>query len=196
MESSIAIVPAIKSLKLHHVGCWEHVALEFLPGLNIITEEGSAWGKTTIFEAIMHALMPTALEHRPPVTIGFEEGSISMEFMSTSHIVRLQSSTETLLREKMEPRREYLLSQLKVRLNDATPNYALLIEDEVAACLDEPHYAEAVKLLNSARCQVIFQISHRLDCRSFPGARIYACYEHTRGKPGMKLLQAGGNEAL
>lgn len=83
MNRPIEIVPAIKRLNLRQVGCWEHLELDFLPGLNIIAEEVSAVGKSTIFRAILYSLNPTShLECGLTPSFGAEQGSISIEFMS------------------------------------------------------------------------------------------------------------------
>lgn len=73
----------------------------------------------------------------------------------------------------------------------ATPTMALLIEDEVTGIFDAHTYGKVLTLLNSLHCQVICQITHRLEVKSFPGARIYACYMEKQGKVSMKLQQAG-----
>jgi DNA repair ATPase RecN len=56
-DSPIETVPALKRIELHSVGCGESLSLEFLPDLNIITDEESAAGKSTIFRAILRSLM-------------------------------------------------------------------------------------------------------------------------------------------
>jgi len=193
MDRSIEIVPAIKRLELRQVGCWEHLDLEFCPGLNIITEEGSAWGKTTIFKAILYSLIPTyPLELRPTPSFSSKQGSVSVEFMSTTHRAQLQSPYDFI--EDKDGRAssgEFMLRQLRAFLVAATPNMALLIEDEVTAILDTYLYEEAVKLLNSSNCQIICQIAHRLKVKNFPKARVYACYMGTQNKARIKLQQAG-----
>jgi hypothetical protein len=92
LTRSIEIVPALRRVELLHVGCWEQLNLEFVPGLNIITEakESPGWGKTTIFRAILQALLSsTRIEHPLSVTTGFLDGRISVEFMSPTVSVRL-----------------------------------------------------------------------------------------------------------
>jgi hypothetical protein len=196
MDRAIEIVPAIKRVELRHVGCWQDLKLEFIPGLNIITEEGSAWGKTTIFEAILQSLIPTSQFTNPlSPTNGHEHGTISVELMSVTHNVELRSEHNALKPQHVqESRGQFMLRQLRSFLEAATPNTALLIEDEVTAILDSQLYVEAVEWLNSSHCQVICQIAHRLE-RSFPEARVYACYMQDQDKVGMKLQQLGGSNA-
>lgn len=197
MDEAIAIVPALKNLELQHVGCWDDLKLEFIPGLNIITEEGSTWGKTTIFKAILQSLIPMSqLAHPLSPTMGFEHGTISVEFMSVNHSVVLFSHDDAPQSPlTQESRGEFMLRRLSYWLNEATPNRALLIEDEVTAVLDLNQYTEAVKLINSSRCQVICQMAHRLELKSYPQARVYGCYMQEHDKVGIKLQQLGGGDA-
>ena len=58
--NQIALVPAVRRLGLSRVGCWDELEMEFLPGLNVITEVGSACGKSTILRSILQALRPMA----------------------------------------------------------------------------------------------------------------------------------------
>ena len=192
MDNPIEIVPAIKRLELRKVGCWEHLDLEFLPGLNIITEEGSAVGKTTIFKAILHSLIPTSpLELRPTPTDGYEQGSISIEFMSLNHSVDLHAPYVNYEASKADSPGQAIFRRLSAFLTAATPTMALLIDAAVTSAFDAHYYGEAVKMLNAARCQVICQIPHRLKLEHHPGARIFACFMETSNKVGMKLLQTG-----
>ena len=193
MDNPIEIVPAIKRLELRKVGCWEHLDLEFLPGLNIITEEGSAVGKTTIFKAILHSLIPTSpLELRPTPTDGYEQGRVSIEFISLRHSVELRAPYVNYEAGEAESPGQAMFRRLGAFLEAATPTMALLIDESVAEAFDERYYREAVKMLNAARCQVICQIPHRLKMEHFPQARIFACVMETSSKVGMKLLQTGG----
>ena len=192
MDNPIEIVPAIKRLELRQVGCWEHLDLEFLPGLNIITEEGSAVGKTTIFKAILHSIIPTMpLELRLTPTEGYEQGSISIEFMSLHHSVPLRMPSVNYEASEAESPGQSMFRSLSTFLAAAPPTMALLIDEVVTARLDEYYYGEAVKFLNSAHCQVICQIPHRLKIENYPRARIIACLMETPDKVRVKLLQPG-----
>lgn len=193
MDNLIEIVPAIKRLELRQVGCWERLDLEFLPGLNIITEEGSAVGKTTIFKAILHSLIPTSpMELRPTTTDGYEQGSVSIEFLSLNHSVGLHAPYVNYEASKADSPGQAMFRRLSAFLAAATPTMALLIDESVTGVLDERYYGEAVKMLNAAKCQVICQIPHRLQPEHYPQARIFACFMETPNKVGMKLLQTGG----
>jgi len=192
----IEIVPAIKRLKLRQVGCWEHLDLEFLPGLNIITEGGLAWGKSTVFRSILYSLYPTThLEWGVTTTFGAEQGSISVKFISALQSTRLRLPGDGPEDRQVESSGESMFRRLSVLLAAATPTMALLIEDDVTGILDANTYSQVVTLLNSSRCQVICQIAHRFEVESFPGARIYACYMETKDKVSMKLQQAGRGDA-
>ena len=192
MNRPIEIVPAIKTLKLRQVGCWEHLDLEFLTGLNIITEEGSAWGKSTIFRAILYSLNSTShLECGLTPTFGAEQGSISVEFMSPVHSTRLRLTCDEPEHRYGESCGESMFRRLRALMAAATPTMALLIEEELTGIFDAYIYGRAVTLLSSSHCQVICQITHGLEVKSFPGARIYTCSMEKQGKVSMKLQQAG-----
>lgn len=183
-SSPIQIVPAIKRLELTRVGCWEELTLEFLPELNIITEEGSAWGKTTILRAILQSFLPYS-QHEYPLrpTIGFKDGHISIEFMKPS--VTLDLSFLTHLHKQRTGQQSsgrFMLSQLHRYLSVTPKDMAVLIENEVTAILDEFSYRKAVELLNQARCQIICIIAHRINFDDFPKARIYSCSLNQDGK--------------
>jgi recombinational DNA repair ATPase RecF len=199
MNRTIEIVPAIKRIELHHVGCWEDLKLEFIPGINIITEEGAAWGKTTIFQAILKALIPMSpmaqLEHPTSPTMGFEHGTISVELMSATHKAELLSHDKAFKSLKpqhaLESRGKFMLRQLRFYLKAVTPNTAILLEDEVLSSLDAEQYDKAARLLKSSHCQVICLIAHIFELKSLPEARVYACYMQEKNKVGMKLQQLG-----
>ena len=193
-NSPIEIVPAIRRLRLARVGCWQEMTLEFLSGLNIITEEGSAWGKTTILRAILQSFLPS-IKHKYPLrpTIGFKEGQISIEFMKPSITFEL-SSFNHLYKQHTDHQGvgRFMLEQLYRYLSVTPKDMAVLIEDEVTAVLDVSSYRKAVDLLNQASCQIICIISHRIDFHDFPEARIYSCSVNQDGKTtNVKLLQLG-----
>ena len=84
-----------------------------------------------------------------------------------------------------------MLSQLRSRISAAPKNVSLLIEDEVTAVLDKPAYVEAVKVLNTAQCQVICLIAHHLDPNDFKHARIYVCSLDRENSIKVTLQQSG-----
>jgi len=192
MHKLIELIPAVKRLELRNVGCWESLDIEFLPGLNIITEEGTALGKTTIFKAILHSLTPMSpLEYRPTPTIGRESGTISVEFMFRTLSVPLRSSRDALHRKEGESSGAFVFRQLKAAVQGAPPGMALLIDEQVTALLDSKHYRETMESLDCAPCQVLCQIAHCFELEGFPDARVYACHRQERDTPGMKLRQSG-----
>lgn len=193
----IEIVPALRRVELLHVGYWEQLNLEFIPGLNIITGE-SACGKTTIFRAIFQALLSsTRIEHPLSVTSGFLDGRISVEFMSPTVSVRLgaldgvQSGPES-----HETYGQFMLRLLRSHLEAAIPGTAVLVENEVTAALGISQFPTAVKLLNDSHCQVICLSTHRLNLKDFPEARAYVCSSDQANKPRMRLQQLCGADAV
>jgi hypothetical protein len=190
MNPLIQISPPIKKLQLKSIGCWDDLTLEFIPGLNIITENGSAVGKSTI----LRSMVPASCFQTPLFsTTGTDEGRILIEYASRSALYRVPSKQAI---SKIPPKNlsmcAKILSQLRWYL-DITPEYmAILIEDEFAARLDSEAYREAVDLLNGAQCQIVCIISHRLERNDFPDARIYACFSDDDGNARIMLQQSGG----
>ena len=193
MNVFIELIPALKRLELKHVGCWEELALEFLPGMNIVTEEGSACGTSTIFEAIRQSLMPSYQRAFPlSPTIGFAWGRIFVEFMSLSQEVVIRVADDAApRRDRQDSAGQSMLRQLRYCLQAATPSMALLVADDVTAVLDPFLFREARRLLTSSRCQVLCQIAHRFNPGDFPKARVYGCYLEGPDKPRMRLIQSG-----
>ena len=190
----IALVPAIRRLTLCRVGCWEALEMEFLPGLNVITELGSARGKSTVLRSIREATGPAPGRRFPLTpTEGSEEGRVTLEFLYAT-------ISRRLVAPKMSPSRgentlsmgQRMLAALRARLHDGHDGLGLLVDADVISPLDTPRYREALRLLNGAPCQVICVIgAGRFDVGDFPGARIFACRQGDTGKAGIVLMQAG-----
>lgn len=201
----IEIVPAIKRIELKHVGCWENLCMEFIPGLNIITDDDRGLGKSTILRAIFKALYPlTPMRYSVSPTVDHKEGEISVELMSPNIAIRITgshfSSAHTLripARKSNESQGQFMLKILRFFIEEAPPGIAILVEGDVIMCLDDNYYAESVKLLNSTRCQVICIIYHyRIDLNQFRQARIFACYrDQENDKASIRLRQSGGADS-
>lgn len=193
MSNPIEVVPAIKRLELIRVGCWEELSLNFLPSLNLITETDATLGKTTILRAILQFVFPSSqYEHPLTPTFGSEEGNITIEFMASR--VNISIPIFRGMREQPtanESVGHFMLSQLRSCLKTTPKGMALLINDEVTACLDNHDYREAVDLLNGAQCQVICLIAHRLNLHDYPNARVYACSIGDGSRVRMRLQQSG-----
>ena len=193
MDEHIEILPALRSVRLQHVGCWKNLAIDFIPVLNIITGEGGS-GKSTIIRAILHAIHASSTEHLLSCTSGYSKSSITVDLMSSKCTVQLDSYEEGLpVHSKNESRGESIFELLRSSLDRATPNVLLLFDDGILKSLDNRAYAEAVNLLNAAKCQIICVIpSSRIDPSDFITGRIYSCYwndeEHIAK---IKLLQPG-----
>ena len=72
----IQTMPPIKRLQLKSIDCWDNLNLEFTNGLNIITEIGSAPGKSNILKSMVPALF---LKNSLSSTKGTHEGRIHIE---------------------------------------------------------------------------------------------------------------------
>ena len=188
MDNDIEIVPALKRVELKNVGCWAELCTKFLPGLNIITGD-SGTGKSTILRAIVKAVHPSSRTVPLSVTNGCGEGCISVEFMRPAVSVSLEKISPKPKTD--ESHGQSMLRLLSSCLKSAQPGTALLVENDVTAALDISLFREAVKLLNSACCQVICIIGHRLDPNDFKKARIYSCFwDRAEKKTGIRLQQS------
>jgi len=190
----IELVPAIRRLGLSRVGCWEELEMEFLPGLNVITEIGSARGKSTILRSILQALRPVAGFLYPLTpSEGAAEGRIAIEFMYPSISHRLVTAdVPTAPESDAVSLGQRMLETLRTHLRLSQAGMGLLIDEDVTSPLDTPMYREAVRLLNEATCQVICVIgSQRYNPGDFPAARVFACTRGSREKAGMEILQSG-----
>jgi hypothetical protein len=191
----IELVPAVRRLGLSRVGCGDELELEFLPGLNVITEIGSARGKSTILRSILQALRPMGgflCPLTPPE--GAAEGRIAVEFLYPSISQRLVTAdVPTAPEGDAASMGQRMLETLRTHLRLCQVGMGLLIDADITSPLDAPGYREAVQLLNEATCQVICVIgAQRFDPGDFPAARVFACTRGSRDTAGMEILQTGG----
>ena len=190
----IALIPAVRRLGLYRVGCWDELEMEFLPGLNVVTEIGSARGKSTVLRSILQALRPSAGFNWPLTpSMGSGEGRIAVEFMYPSISLRLVAPNASPIRDSnADSMGQRMLKTLRSHLRRSQVGTGLLVDEDVTSPLDAPGYREAVRLLNEAPCQVICVIgSDRFDPGDFPSARVFACTREDRAKTRMAFLQAG-----
>jgi hypothetical protein len=191
----IELVPAVRRLGLFRVGCWGELEMEFLPGLNVITEVGADWGKSTILRSILQALRPAGGFLYPLTpSEGAAEGRIAVEFMYPSISCRLVTAdVPTAPESAAASMGQRMLETLRSHLRCSQGGMGLLIDEDLTSPLDAPGYREAVRLLNEAPCQVICVIgSQRFAPGDFPTARVFACTGGSGEKAGMKILQTGG----
>lgn len=170
--------------------------MEFLPGLNIITDDDRGSGKSTILRAVVQAIHPSArMEYPASPAYGHPEGDISVELMFPNIKLRIADSQGAPLAPAIgESEGLFNLKLLRSRIETAPSNAAILVEDEITSTLDSRAYAEAAALLSAARCQVICIMSaHRLDPNRFSQARIYACsWNRENDSAQIRLHQPGG----
>jgi energy-coupling factor transporter ATP-binding protein EcfA2 len=189
MNNPIEIIPALKRVRLKRVGCWDELAMEFIPGLNIITDDSRGSGKSTIFRAIKTALHPSEpLNYPLSPTQGFSEGEISVELMSSTIALCIPGSVNT--RSELEgcDRMKIFRSQLEA----AQLGQAVLVESHIFEQFDDAAFAEVAKLLAAPRCQIICIMSRRLKPEQFDGARIYSCFWNEEAdRAGVRMQQAG-----
>ena len=191
----IELAPAVRRLGLSRVGCWDELEMEFLPGLNVITEIGSARGKSTILRSILQALRPMGGFLYPLTpSEGAAEGRIAVEFMYPSISCRLVAADVPTAPESAAVSvGQRMLETLRSHLRLSQVGMGLLIDADITSPLDTPKYREAVRLLNEATCQVICVIgAQRFDPGDFPSARVFACTRGSGVTAGMEILQSGG----
>jgi hypothetical protein len=191
----IELAPAVRRLGLSRVGCWEELEMEFLPGLNVITEIDSACGKSTILMSILQVLRPMGGFLYPLTpSEGAAEGRITVELMYPSISHRLATAdVPTAPESDAASMGQRMLETLRTHLRLSQVGIGLLIDADITSPLDTPMYRESVRLLNEAPCQVICVIgSQRFNPGDFPSARVFACTRGSRETAGMEILQPGG----
>ena len=189
MSTPIQIIPKIQSLELEAIGCWESLRLEFIPGVNIITEEDGGLGKSTILSAIMSQIRPQNDMGLLSPSLVPGKSRITVELMPSSGTFLAGSRGEIPPHTGDESHGQHIMRLLRSSLALAEPDGAVIIDDEVLGRLDMPNYSEAVKWLNATTAQVICVIK-RLNRDDFPKARIFACaWDREKEAARMRLLQ-------
>jgi hypothetical protein len=191
----IGLAPAVRRLGLSRVGCWDELEMEFLPGLNVITEIGSACGKSTILRSILETIRPTVgFHYLLTPSEGAAEGRIAVEFLYPSISHRLVTAdVPTAPESAAASMGQRMLETLRTHLRRSQVGMGLLIDEDITSALDAPKYREAVRLLNEAPCQVICVIgSQRFNPGDFPSSRVFACTGGSGVTAGMEILQFGG----
>ncbi len=196
MNRDIEIVPALKRLQLKHIGCWDELCIEFLPGLNIITGAGGS-GKSTILRSIMQSVHPSAqMQYSVTPTHGYPAGEILVELMTANVILHIpEPSVIQLTPPNIEPMGTCLLKLLQLNINTASPGLALLVEGDLTGKLDARQFTEAAQLMNESNSQVICIIrqQHRIHPDLFGQARVYACFwDQAAERAGIRLQQSDG----
>ncbi len=173
----IQIVPAIKRLSLTNVGYWSNLAVDFTPGLNIITGDCGC-GKSTILRAILQAIHPLHPDRCPLTpTYPSTSGRIGIEFNGDSVVIDIPGFAGIPEKTDVyESHGQFMLSQLRAHIAGATCGFALLIEDAATAGLDDLQFRQAAEALNTATSQIISIIGYRFSLKDFPDARVYRCY--------------------
>ena len=190
MDDPIRIIPRIMSLTLESIGCWPSLHMEFHPGINVITGERGALGKTTILKAILRGTWPSCDDGRLTPRDGSEEGRIGIEFAPRQTVVRRKWNRKrppgTASRDSHG---QGMLRLLRDRGGAAGECDALLFDDEVFGALDDANRSKAAELLNESPAQVVCVIK-RLNRDDFPKARIFACsWDRDKEVARMRLAQ-------
>ena len=190
MYTPIQIIPKIQSLELENVGCWKSLRLEFVPGVNIITEEDGGLGKSTILSSIMSQVRPRNDMGLVAPRLVPGKSRITVELMSSGGTFLAGSRGEIPPHTGVESHGQYIMRLLTSSLAMAEPDCAVIFDDEVFGALDDPHRSRAAELLNESSVQVICVIPHRLNPADFPDARIYACsWDRDKEAARMRQLQ-------
>ena len=171
------------------VGCWDALDMEFLPGLNIITDDCSGSGKSTIFRAIIQALHPTGLKgFQVSPTNGYSDGHIYVELSSPiiAQWIPVFGNTgdETVGHDWMK----FLI----LRLQSAQTGQVVMIESDGFEALSDEAFSEVAKYLNAPSCQIICIMNRRLKPEQFKHARIYACFwDEKINRAAVRVVQNG-----
>ena len=196
MDRNIEIVPAIKRIEMTHVGCWNELTMEFLPGLNIITEDYPGSGKSTILWAIVRALQPLVRnDYLLTPSVGQPAGDISVDFMYESISLRIANPVNLpLVCAQNESVSHFNLKLLKACVKVAPAGTAILVGEEITTVLDTYAGTEATKLLCTATCQLICIFGHYVDTNPFKQARIFTCRKGTGWGRNREIIlrQPGG----
>ena len=178
------------SLTLENVGCWPLLHMEFHHGVNVITGESGALGKTTILKAILRGAWPSCDDGRLATREGSDEGRIGIEFAPRQTVLRRKRDRErppwTASRDSHGQK---MLRLLRERIDAAGECDALLFDEEVFGALDDANRSKAAELLNESPAQVVCVIK-RLNRDDFPKARIFACsWDRDKEVARMRLAQ-------
>ena len=191
MNAPIQIIPRIRSLTLKNVGCWPCLHMEFHHGINVITGEPGALGKTTILKAILRGVWPSNEDGRLAPREGSDEGRIGIEF----------APRQTVLRRKRDRKRppgtasrgsygQRMLRLLRERIGAAGEDDALLFDEEILKALDPSGFAKAVGMLKASPAQVICVVPRRVDLGDLPEARVFVCsWDRDKEVAKIRLLQ-------
>ena len=174
MSLPIQIIPKIESLDLENVGCWESLHMDFVRGVNIITEERGGLGKTTILSSIMSEVSPSNDMGLVAPRLVPGKSRIAVQRMPSEGALRGNFHGVFPSHTGEESHGQYMMRLLKSSLTTAEPDAAILFDDEVFKALDDSHRSKAAKLLNETPAQVICVIK-RLNRNDFPEAMIFSC---------------------
>lgn len=193
MGNPIRIIPGIMSLTLENVGCWPSLHMEFHPGINAITGEPGALGKTTILKAILMGVWPSHDDGRLAPRDGTDEGRIGIEFAPRRTVLRRKRDRNlppgTASRESYGQR---MLRLLRERIGSGGAGDALLFDEGVLKALDPPCISKAAGMLKASPAQTICVVPRRMDLGDLPEARIFVCsWDRKRNRPEMIVRQTG-----
>ena len=193
MNAPIQIIPRIKSLELEAVGCWESLHMEFHHGVNVITGEPGALGKTTILKAILKGVWPSHDDGRLAPHDGSDEDRIGIEFAPRRTVLRRKRDKRRLLwTASRESYGQRMLRLLGESIGSAGEGDALLFDEEILKALDPSGVAKAVGMLKASPAQIICVVPRRVDLGDLPEARVFVCsWDRERDRPEMIVRQAG-----
>ena len=193
MNAPIQIIPRIKSLTLENVGCWKYLRMNFSPGINVITGEPGALGKTSILKAILRGTWPSNDDGRLAPREGSEEGRIGIEFAPRQTVLRRKRDRKRLpWTATRDSHGQRMLRLLRERIGAAGEGDALLFDEEVLKALDPPGVSKVAGMLKASPALTICVVPRRIDLGDLPEARIFVCsWDRKRNRPEMIVRQTG-----
>lgn len=196
-DSGIEKVPAVRRLRLRNVERWRDIDMEFIPGMNIITDEGRQGSdKSEILRAVFQAFREPAYWGMR-LTPGQEakEGEISLELASAVISCRVGGAKRLDYNQKKALRSGGALSLfiLGEAVRETPQGQALLIDDDAWGSYDDETFGKAMRILEEARCQVVLAMGRRdLERANLPQARVFCCRQTTETSVA---LERNGQEA-
>lgn len=154
--------------------------MEFIPGLNIITDEGRRGSdKSEILRAVFQVFKePAYWGMRLTPGQGAKEGEISLELASAV----LNCRVGWLKRHDYDQGKALRsggglsLFILGEAVRKTPQGQALLIDDDVWGSLDDETFGQAMRILEEAKCQVVIAMGRRhLERVNLSRARVFCC---------------------
>ncbi len=199
-DNGMERVPEVRRLRLRNVETWRDLDMEFIPGLNIITDEGRRGSdKSEILRAVFQAFKePAYWGMRLTPGQGAKEGEISLELASAVISCRVGGVKRHDYDQGKALRSGGALSLfiLGEAVRETPQGQALLIDDDVWGSLDDETFGQAMRILEEAKCQVVIALGRRhLERTNLSRARVFCCRNTTESSIDLERPGEGARPA-